>query len=214
MEFDFAQLKPQERYKLLTALVVPRPIAWVTTLNRDGSVNAAPFSFFNAMGSDPGLLVLSVGNHERTRPKDTAANIKRRGFFVVHMVSEALAPAMNLTATEFPEGMSEVEAAGLELAPSVHVPVPRIAQAPAGFECKLHSVLEIGHNRLIIGEVLQAFVHDEFVADAHKLHIKTEALQLIGRMHGRGGYTRTREIFEMPRISLEEWQARQMEKTP
>jgi flavin reductase (DIM6/NTAB) family NADH-FMN oxidoreductase RutF len=214
MEFDFSQLKPQERYKLLTALVVPRPIAWVTTLNRDGSVNAAPFSFFNAMGSDPGLLVMSVGNHEPTRPKDTAANIKRTGFFVVQMVSEELAERMNLTATEFPEGVSEVEVAGLELAPSRHVPVPRIAQAPAGFECRLHSVLEIGRNRLIIGEVLGAFVHDAFVADAHRQHIKTEALHLIGRMHGPGGYTRTREIFVLPRLSYEEWRAQQVDKAP
>ncbi|RIH86987.1 Flavin reductase like domain protein [Calidithermus terrae] len=212
MEFDFARLKPQERYKLLTALVVPRPIAWVTTLNPDGSVNAAPFSFFNVMGSDPGVLVISVGNHGRARPKDTAANIRRSGFFVVQMVSEELAEAMNLTATEFPEGVSEVAVAGLELAPSAQVPVPRIARAPAGFECKLHSVLEIGRNRLVIGEVLHAFVQDEFIADAERYHVKTEALRLIGRMHGRGGYTRTREIFEMPRVSYEEWQARQAEK--
>lgn len=205
MNFDFAKLKPAERYKLLTGLVVPRPIAWVTSLNPDGSVNAAPFSFFNSMGSDPGLVVIGVGNHDPARPKDTAANIKRSGVFVVNMVSEELAQAMNLTAVEFPQGYSEIEAVGLSLSPSVHIPVPRIAESPAGFECKLHSVLEIGRNRILIGEVLGAFVQDEYVADPQKLYLRTEQMHLIGRMHGRGGYTRTRDFFEIKRKTYEEW---------
>ncbi|WP_318778786.1 flavin reductase family protein, partial [Meiothermus sp.] len=204
MDFDFAQLQPQERYKLLTGLIVPRPIAWVTSLGANGQVNAAPFSFFNAMGSDPALLVIGVGNHPQ-RPKDTAANIKRSGVFVVNLVSEALAEAMNLTAAEFPEEVSEVEAAGLQTAPSAQVAVPRLALAPAGFECRLHSVIEIGRNRLVIGEVLGAFVQDHLVADAQKLYLKTAELGLIGRMGGRGGYVRTTDLFEMPRISYETW---------
>ena len=206
MDFDFAKLKPQERYKLLTGLVVPRPIAWVTSLNPDGSVNAAPFSFFNAMGSDPGLVVVGVGNHNPARPKDTASNIKRLGTFVVNLVSEDLAEAMNLTAVEFPEGVSEVEVLGLELSPSVHTAVPRIARAPAGFECKLHSVLEVGRNRIMVGEVLGAFVQDQFVADYARQYVRTQDMKIIGRMHGRGGYTRTREYFEMARKTYEEWQ--------
>lgn len=213
MEFDFAKLKPQERYKLLTGLVVPRPIAWVTSLNPDGSVNAAPFSFFNSMGSDPPLLVIGVGNYEKARPKDTASNIKRLGTFVVNLVTEELAQAMNLTAVDFPEGVSEVEVIGLELSPSLHTTVPRIAQSPAGFECKLHSVLEIGRNRIIIGEVLGAFVQDPFVADYDKQYLRTQAMQIIGRMHGRGGYTGTGEYFELPRKTHEEWLAEQTEKT-
>ncbi|MDW8426635.1 MAG: flavin reductase family protein, partial [Meiothermus sp.] len=204
VDFDFAQLQPQERYKLLTGLIVPRPIAWVTSLGANGQVNAAPFSFFNAMGSDPALLVIGVGNHPQ-RPKDTAANIKRSGVFVVNLVSEALAEAMNLTAAEFPEEVSEVEAAGLQTAPSAQVAVPRLALAPAGFECRLHSVIEIGRNRLVIGEVLGAFVQDHLVADAQKLYLKTAELGLIGRMGGRGGYVRTTDLFEMPRISYETW---------
>jgi flavin reductase (DIM6/NTAB) family NADH-FMN oxidoreductase RutF len=213
MEFDFAQLKPQERYKLLTGLVVPRPIAWVTTLNPDGSVNAAPFSFFNTMGSDPGLVVIGVGNHDKARPKDTAANIRRMGVFVVNLVSEELAQAMNVTATEFPQDISEVEIAGLTLSPSVHIAVPRIGESPAGFECKLHSILEIGRNRIIIGEVLGAYVKDEYVANSEKQYLKTEQMHIVGRMHGRGGYTRTRDFFEIPRKTYEQWQAEHMEKT-
>lgn len=213
MDLDFSKLKPRERYKLLISLVVPRPIAWVTSLNPDGSVNAAPFSFFNAMGSDPPILALGIGNHDRTRPKDTAANIKQSGFFVVNLVSEDLAEAMNITAVEFPEGVSEVKAAGLELAPSVHVLVPRIAQAPAAFECRLHSVLEIGRNRILIGEVLGAYVRDEFVSDPEKLYVDSGALRLMGRMGGRGGYVRTSDRFEMPRKSLADWQAEQSAET-
>ena len=209
MDFDFAKLKPQERYKLLTGLVVPRPIAWVTSLNPDHSANAAPFSFFNAMGSDPGLVVIGVGNHNPARPKDTASNIKRLGTFVVNLVSEELAEAMNLTAVEFPEGVSEVEVLGLGLSPSVHTAVPRIAKAPAGFECKLHSVLEVGRNRIIVGEVLGAFVQDQFVADYNKQYVRTQDMHLIGRMHGRGGYTRTGEFFDMPRKTYEEWKGEQ-----
>ncbi len=205
VDFDFAKLRPQERYKLLTGLIVPRPIAWVTSLNASGGVNAAPFSFFNAMGSDPALLVIGVGNHHPQRPKDTAANIKRAGAFVVNLVSAALAGAMNLTAAEFPDDVSEVEVAGLQTVPSVHIAVPRLAQAPAGFECKLHSVLEIGRNRLVIGEVLGAFVHEQFIADSNQLHLKTSELDLIGRMGGRGGYLRTTDVFELPRVSYEEW---------
>ncbi|MER3480989.1 MAG: flavin reductase family protein [Meiothermus sp.] len=208
MDFDFSKLKPRERYKLLVSLVVPRPIAWVTSLNPDGSANAAPFSFFNAMGSDPPILALGIGNRDHSQPKDSAANIKRSGFFVVNLVSEDLAEAMNLTAVEFPAGMSEVEAAGLELAPSAQIPVPRIARAPAGFECRLHSVLEIGRNRILVGEVLGAFVRDELVADPEGLYLDSGALRLIGRMGGRGGYVRTTDRFEMPRQSLAELSAK------
>ncbi|RDI95719.1 flavin reductase family protein [Meiothermus sp. QL-1] len=209
MEFEFARLTPQERYKLLTGLVVPRPIAWVTSLNPAGKVNAAPFSFFNAMGSDPALLVLGVGDRRPGRPKDTARNIQREGFFVVNLVSEAWAEAMNITAIEFPEEVSEVEEAGLETVPSLYGPVPRLAAAPAGFECRLHSVLQIGHSRLLVGEVLGAFVQEAYVADPERLYLKTQELGLVGRMGGRGGYVRTRDVFEMPRLSYAEWKARQ-----
>jgi flavin reductase (DIM6/NTAB) family NADH-FMN oxidoreductase RutF len=210
MDFDFSALKPSERYKLLTGLIVPRPIAWVTSLNPDHSVNAAPFSFFNCMGSDPGLVVIGVGNHQ-ARPKDTASNIKRSGCFVVNLVTRELAEAMNLTAVEFPEGISEIEVAGLELSPSRHLSVPRIAQSPASLECKLHSVLEVGRNRIIIGEVLGAFVKDGFVADHEKQYLLTQDMDLIGRMHGRGGYVAANQILELPRKSYQEWLAEQRE---
>jgi flavin reductase (DIM6/NTAB) family NADH-FMN oxidoreductase RutF len=198
MDFDFTQLDATGRYKLLTGLVVPRPIAWVTTLNLDNSVNAAPFSFFNAMGSDPPLVALSIGNHP-DRPKDTATNIERTGQFVVNLVNESLASAMNLTAAEFPPGISEVTAAGLQTTPSLHIAPPRLADVPGGLECTLHSVINIGNNRIILGEVLAAFVQDSLVVDTSR-QLVTDKLGLIGRMGGRGGYTTTKDLFEMPRV--------------
>ncbi|MDX2006315.1 MAG: flavin reductase family protein [Meiothermus sp.] len=208
MNFDFSQLRPTDRYKLLTGLVVPRPIAWVTTLNPDGSVNAAPFSFFNAMGSDPALLILSVGFHPE-RPKDTAANVRRSGHFVVNLVSAELAEQMSLTAAEFPPEVSEAEAVGLELEPSLHLPTPRIKHTPAALECKLHSFQEIGRNHLILGEILGIYVRDALVADPQKFHVKTAELNLVGRMGGRGGYVRTTDLFEIPRLTYAQWMERE-----
>ncbi|HEX8550827.1 MAG TPA: flavin reductase family protein [Abditibacteriaceae bacterium] len=207
MHLDFSSLAPRDRYKLLTSLVVPRPIALVTSLNLDGGVNAAPFSFFNCMGSDPAIVVLGVGDHTPDVPKDTAHNIKRAGEFVVNLVDENMADAMNICATHFPTGESEVEAAKLELAPSQQIQTPRLATAPASFECCEHSRLEIGRNRIIIGEVLGLHIRDDLL-NTEKLYVDTSGLHLIGRMGGAGGYTRTRDSFEIPRLSYEQWKSR------
>lgn len=204
MEFEMAQLAPRDRYKLLISTVVPRPIALVTSLDENGRINAAPFSFFNAMGSDPPLLVLGVGDREKDVPKDTARNIRQRREFVVNLVDEALAEAMNICAVDFPAGISETERAGLRATKSVRIETPRIAQSPINFECREVQTLEIGRNRIIIGEVLQMHVRDDLV-DAEKLYVRTEALRSVGRMHGGGWYTRTQELFQIPRLSYEEW---------
>src|SRR3954452_4526374 len=116
MRFDMDQLAGRDRYKLLTGVVVPRPIALVTTLDPVGGINAAPFSFFNAMGADPALVVLGVGNRNREEPKDTAKNIRSSREFVVNLVSEEIAERMNITAVDFPHGTDELAAAGLTAA--------------------------------------------------------------------------------------------------
>src|ERR1700732_3011557 len=134
--FSLRDLSPHDRYKLLCGVVVPRPIALVTTLDANGAVNAAPFSFFNVFSEDPPLVVLGLQHRPDHGPKDTTRNIHRDGEFVVHLVDEALALAMNDCAIDFPAGDSEVEAAALETLPSVDVRVPRLAAAPFALECR------------------------------------------------------------------------------
>jgi flavin reductase (DIM6/NTAB) family NADH-FMN oxidoreductase RutF len=135
MHFDIAELDPRRSYKLLTATVVPRPIAWVVSADANGTLNAAPFSFFNCFGGHPPLVCIGIGRRG-SRPKDTLANIEARGDFVINLVSEDLAEAMNITATDFPAGHDELAAAGLATVPSTHVSVPRIADSPVALECR------------------------------------------------------------------------------
>jgi flavin reductase (DIM6/NTAB) family NADH-FMN oxidoreductase RutF len=205
MLFPFQSLEPSARYKLLTGLVVPRPIAWVTTLHPDGSVNVAPFSFFNAIGTDPALVVLGIGDHP-DRPKDTAINIERTKQFVVNLVPEELGPAMSDSATDYPPAVSEVAVLGLGTTPSTWVEPPRITGCPAALECVLEQRLTIGHNRIILGRVLGAFVADDKLEDAAKFQVASAALHLIGRMGGLGGYTRTQDVFQLPRQTFAELQ--------
>ena len=122
---SFRELDPHDRYKLLCGVVVPRPIALVTTLDENGGVNAAPFSFFNVFSEDPPLLVLGLQHKADFSPKDTTRNIHRSGQFVVHLVDEALAATMNDCAIDFPSGDSEVEATGRKKLPSIDIDVPR-----------------------------------------------------------------------------------------
>jgi flavin reductase (DIM6/NTAB) family NADH-FMN oxidoreductase RutF len=141
---SFRELDPHDRYKLLCGVVVPRPIALVTTLDDNGVVNAAPFSFFNVFSEDPPLVVLGLQHRPDLSPKDTTRNIHCDRQFVVHLVDEALAAAMNDCAVDFPCGDSEVEATGLPTLPSVDIAVPRLAAAPFALECRQHVALAFG----------------------------------------------------------------------
>ena len=208
MDFDIEALDTGQAYKLLASVVVPRPIALVSTLDASGTVNAAPYSFFNMIGSSPPTVVLGVGNREPGTPKDTRANIERTGEFVVNLVHYALADAMNLCAIEFPEGESELQHAGLTTASSVRVAAPRLAEARVSLECRLHSVVDVGDNKIVLGQVVFLHIADEFV-DAEKLHVKADALDLIGRMHGGGWYLRTTDLFDLPRPNYADWLAEQ-----
>ena len=202
IEFNLRAMPAAESYRLLVSLVLPRPIALVTTLNQDGLVNAAPFSFFNLMGADPPVVALGIAR-DASRPlglKDTARNILHNGEFVVHAVNESIAEAMNVCGTDFPPEMSEIETAGFTLLPSVQVKPPRIAEAAAQMECRHVTTVEIGRTRVLLGEVVHLHLHEQFY-DATTRHIKTEDLHMIGRMHGRGSYARTSDLFEMVRGS-------------
>lgn len=209
--FDLSSLSPRNRYKLLSSVIMPRPIAWVTTVDREGRVNAAPYSFFNMMGGNPPVVVFGPGNRPTGSPKDTAANIRFNRSFVVNMVDEALADQMNLTATDFPEDMSEVEVVGLTTVPSVAIPVPRIAESPAQMECREVTTLQIGHTRLVVGEVLHLHIREDLV-DSERYYVDSVNLKLIGRMGGGGGYVRTTDLFEMQRQSFAAWKAEREKK--
>jgi flavin reductase (DIM6/NTAB) family NADH-FMN oxidoreductase RutF len=209
MQLTLSELSPGQRYRVLSSLVVPRPIAWVTTLNEDGSVNAAPFSYFNLMGENPPLAVLGIGKRGDGSAKDSFRNLRRTGEFVINTVTEENAESMNLCATEFPPGESEVAALGLATEPSVKVKPPRLAIAPANFEAREVQTLLIGGNQIVVGELLVAHIRDEFI-DAQTLRVHTEKMGIIGRLQGGegGGYSRTREPFHMKRLKYEEWKAR------
>jgi flavin reductase (DIM6/NTAB) family NADH-FMN oxidoreductase RutF len=207
MRFALAELSPADRYKLLGGLVVPRPIALVTTRDRDGRANAAPFSFFNVVAEEPPLIVLGLGVHARGGAKDTTNNIRDSGEFVVNLVDEPLAAAMNLCAIDLPPEVSEVDLAGLELLPGEAVAPGRIAAAPVSMECRRYVTLQPGPERyIVLGEVLVLHVRDG-ILDPARLRVDRDAYAPIGRLFG-GGYVRTRDRFEMPRISYRDWLAR------
>lgn len=207
MIFEVAKAKPREIYNLLIGLVAPRPIALVTSRNPDGQLNAAPFSAYNYLCTDPPVVGIGVTNRPGTyTPKDTAHNIRRTGEFVVNIVTEDLLPQMNICATDFPAEVDELDMAGLETAPSTIVKVPRIRTAHAALECVEHTTLEIGNSRIILGRVVAMYVEDQFVDPAGP-YIKAEELHAVGRMNGLGSYVKTRDSFlNQPRISYEEWQ--------
>ena len=207
MNFDLDQLPVGHAYKLLVGLVAPRPIALITSVDENGLLNAAPFSAYNYLCTDPPILGVGVSNRPNQPfvPKDTARNIRRTHEFVVNVVTEDIAGKMNLCATDFPREMSEVELAGFTTAPSQKVKPPRLAEAHAALECREHTTMEIGHSRIILGRVVAVYVEDRYVDPAGP-YILAEELHAIGRMNGLGNYVRTRDAFmTIPRISYEEW---------
>lgn len=206
MLFDFDTITPQDRYKLLVSTVGPRPVAWVVTQDANGVTNAAPFSFFNAISGDPPLVIIGIGGRKPGDAKDTGNNIRETGQFVVNMVSDANAQAMNITAIDFPHGIDEIQQAGLTTLPSVKIKVPRIAESPVAFECERFLNIDLGTDRtLVIGKVLAVHVRDDCVLDAGRCYIDNAKLDLIGRLHGAGWYSRTRDRFDLPRIPLADW---------
>ena len=199
-EFDAAALDAQTQYKLLIGSVTPRPIALVTTLGSRGP-NAAPFSFFNAIGSNPAMLMFSVGNKDGGA-KDTIANILEIPEFVVHIVSDAIKEKMNICAIDYPRGVNEIAEAGFTAVASKKVRPPRIAEAPVAFECRLLQNLELGGvpYHMVIGEVLYYHFHQGIVDERY--YVDTGKINPIGRLGGRGGYTRITDRFEMARLKL------------
>ncbi len=198
MELDLEGKHAQRAYQILASLVTPRPIAWVTTLGPDGVVNAAPFSFFNVLGANPPILGFCPGDRDDGTPKDTVRNIRLSHEFVVNLVDEKIAEAMNRTAASLPYGVSEIQSASLTTAPSSVLKPPRIAESPASLECVEWGTLQIGGNRLIIGLVKRVHVRDELF-DSQTQQIRSELFHVIGRMASPNWYCRTSDRFEMKR---------------
>ena len=202
--FDFAALSPRERYKLLIGTVVPRPIALVTTVDAQGRVNAAPFSFFNCLSADPAILALGVEYRGDGRHKDTGRNIRDTQVFTVNIVSNAMAEAMNICAVPFEPGTDELGEAGFTTVAGLKIASPRIGEAPVAFECRHHVTLSIGSSRdIILGEVVEAHLRSDIV-DPRKLYVDPAALDAIGRMGGHG-YASTRDYFDLKTMTVDAW---------
>ncbi|UCZ61202.1 flavin reductase family protein [Mycolicibacterium phocaicum] len=201
MLFDIDAMAAKPRYNLLSSLIVPRPIAWVTTVDAAGRVNAAPFSFFNLMSGTPPVVVLGIGNRDGA-PKDTARNIVDTGEFVINLVTAELLDAMNITAIDFDAGVDEIGEAGLETVASHAVAPPRIAGSPVALECNFTQTVGLGQGRnMVVGAASYAHVRDDIVIDVDRGHIDAARLAVVARMHGGGWYT-TVSPFRLDRITL------------
>lgn len=203
MEIDPSGHTGRRNYQLLSGLVVPRPIAFVTSLSPDGLLNAAPFAYFNAVANKPPTVMFSPtyrgaekeGYSGKKEKKDTLRNVEATGEFVVNVVNEEIAEAVNICAGSFDHGVNELEKAGLTTLPSRIVKPPRVAESPASLECRVRQIIDLGSHNLILGEVVMFHVRDDLLEDGtvnvHKLHP-------VARL-SRNYYTRCREIFEMVR---------------
>jgi len=199
MHFDLEKIPTTDAYKLLVSTVVPRPIALATTVDSGGRVNAAPFSFFNAVSSVPPVVVLGIspGAASDDGYKDTERNIRDSGEFVVNLVDEAIAAAMHQASANYPPEVSEVSAVGLSLAPCREVAIERIAEAPASLECKVLQTVAIGPTRrIVIGKIFRLHVRDTLVDPATK-RIREDAYHPVGRLYANS-YVKTRERFTLP----------------
>jgi len=206
--FDFNALTPKERYKLLIGTVIPRPIALVTSLSRDGRANAGPFSFFNVLTHDPAIVAIGIENYADTSFKDTARNIRETEEFTVHICDAALVDRMEICAIKFGPEVDELAEAGLETVPGLHVRSPRIVAAPAALECRRLMGLEVGPAReIVLGRVEGVFIRDGLV-DPHSLHIDQLGMDAVGRLGGHL-YAHQRDQFEVVTRTVAEWRARE-----
>jgi flavin reductase (DIM6/NTAB) family NADH-FMN oxidoreductase RutF len=197
MDLELATLPALERYKLLIGLVIPRPIAWISTRSANGVANCAPFSFFNVFSEDPPLCVIGINPRKDGAIKHSLKNIRRTHEFVVNLVDEASANAMHLSSAEFPEDVSEFEKAGLSTAPAKLVQHPRIAEAAACLECRVERILEISATReLVLGHILLVHAR-EGIIDPQTKRISEAHYRPIGRLFA-DRYCTTRQRFNLP----------------
>lgn len=198
IDFDPNELDRGAFYKLLTSVVVPRPIAWISTTNKDGSCdNLAPHSFFSvSCVSPPVVQFTSVGR------KDSVHNVEETGQFVVNLAPEHLFEEINATGTEFPHGVSEFDEVGIAREPSLRVKPPRVAASPVALECELHSTVRLGDSTVVFGRVVHAAVSEAVLTDGHP---DVHKLRPLARL-GKDEWSTLGEVLEIKRISVQEWQ--------
>lgn len=195
MNIDFSTLTEHQRYKLMASLIVPRPVALVTTLGPDGTVNAAPFSMFNMVGEEPPIVMISLNRRSDDSLKDTALNIVRTGEFVVHLADEAIALQMDRCGVQHPPHVSELDVVGFTALPSKVVAPPRIAEAPVAFECTLFETMETASRQVFIGQVRWLHARDELI-DTDTWRVRLEHYFPVGRF-GASLYVRTRDRYAL-----------------
>ena len=200
MQIDVASANVVDVYQVLVGVVTPRPIAWVSTVDREGRVNLAPFSFFNAFGANPPVVVFSPTLRRNATKKDTLLNIEATGEFVINAAVAALADKVNQSSTELPSGESEVALTGLHTQPSLKIKPPRIAESPVHLECKLMQIIPVGNGaiagNLVLGEVVMIHVDDAVLDE--KGRVDPRKLQTVARLGG-DFWCRTSDLFEMKR---------------
>jgi flavin reductase (DIM6/NTAB) family NADH-FMN oxidoreductase RutF len=198
MQLDPAGLAPRDAYQLLISVIVPRPIAFVSTVDVEGRTNLAPFSFWNGVTSHPPIVMVAVGRRKGIA-KDTGRNIAATGEFVVNVVDEALAEAMNLASGDYPPGVSEFDVTGLTPAPCGKVRAPRVEESPVSLECTLERIIPVGPpetgSDLVLGRVVLYHVRDDLYVDGR---VDPARLHPVGRL-GASGYCRVRDLFQMVR---------------
>lgn len=204
LTIDPSQISQQENYKLIIGSVLPRPIAFVSTVSPEGVPNLAPFSFFNAVCSKPPtLLFCPTYRGSDGVKKDTLVNIEATGEFVVNVVSESIVEAMNQTAAEYPYGVSEFEQSGLTSTPSVVVKPPRVLESPVSMECKLQQIIPVGEGGVgsgfvVLGTIVQYHIRQDVYENGR---IDVKKLAPVARLAG-AAYCPVRDVFELPRPVL------------
>jgi len=195
MDLDFERLTEHQRYKLMASLIIPRPIALVTTVDERGVVNAAPFSMFNMLGEEPPIVMISINKRDDGRMKDTARNILASGEFVVHLVDESIAERMHRCGEYFPPEVSEVDEVGFTTAASRAVRPPRIVESPVSLECTLYERIETASRHIFIGRIRWMHARDDLI-DLERYRVRLQNYFPVARF-GASFYARTRDRFAM-----------------
>ena len=203
MEFDFSKLTSKDRYKLLSSTVIPRPIALVSTIDENGVLNAAPYSFFNMFAEEPATCVLGIQKRPDGKYKDTSSLIRKSGEYVINLVDMDLAESMNISSINFDPEYDEFDLAGFTPVASRLIAPPRIKEAPVSFECRRTVTLQLNEERdLVVGEVLTMHARDGLI-DPETLYLDREKYDVVGRLYA-DLYAPLREVFSLKSSTQEE----------